>query len=604
MKMILLVLLIAGLCSAFTGIPAGSPLFKPGAQFDYLIVSPPDPDILAQAERFATQKEERGFKTRIAVTDTVVGRYGGSDAPADIRNCIRRARQVSGATWVLIIGDNKLVPARKVYSNLLAEYMFTDAYYACLEGEWDTDNDGIYGEENDTSFDLLPDVYLGRVPASSGEEAGIYIDKLFREQCEPETTDAAGKVLFLAQKISTTISSPQDGGPLTDAVYYLHTQFKPIFEAPESDLAEMPIREIYPDSLLPDGRWKLDSLVRPRGDIIKDLSAGYSAVLLLTHGTNSEFAINPSGSAGSQFTFSDALAASSPSPSHFFTISCNLMNLETDTSIAKTLLFRPSGGAISFTGSSGMDHLTTALGIFKRQFQNICTKQVPRPAVAFETGLIEEYWANFSKCIPNSARIDRDGCLHACLVHQFWGDPEITLRSGRLTPSDSIIMGTAVSGDTLFVQTRPAKDSILVCVSSAGRVMLRGFTRLGKVGLFPFDSSGENLKVTASKANLFTTSLVYNEKIGVETALPGNANGLSILASPNPFSSRTVIRVRGAGIAADRTMFIIFDSSGRKVRSGTGSKAVLSGKDLRAGVYFVRVISNRGSAVKKIVLMK
>jgi hypothetical protein len=604
MRMMLLVFLIAWNFGAFTGIPAGSPLFKPGAEFDYLILTPPDSGLLAQAVRFATQKEERGFKTRIAVTDTVIGKYGGRDGPMDIRNCIRQAWQVSGISWVLMIGDNKLLPARKVYSNLLGDYMFTDAYYACLEGEWDTDRDGIYGEETDTSFDLLPDVYLGRIPASSGEEAGIYIDKLFREQCEPETSDAAGQSLFLAQKIDNTINSPLDGNWLTDGVYYLHTQFKPIFEAPGSDLAEMPIREIYPDSLLPDGRWKLDSLSRPKSDYLNLLSAGYSAVLLLTHGTNSEFAVNPSGANETQFTFNDAMTVSSASPSHYFTISCNLMNLETDTSIAKALLFRPTGGAVSFTGSSGMDHLTTALGIFKRQFQQICAKQNPRPAVALATGLQEEFAAKFAKCIPNGANMDQSGCLHACMVHQFWGDPEISMRSARMTAADSILIQTAVSGDTLVVRTRPAKDSILVCASSGGKVLLRGFTRLGSAGLFPFDPSGENINITASKPDLLTTSLIYNEKIGVERNLPGITNAISILASPNPFSSQITIRTDIPGWPPSGNSVTLLDVSGKKVWTGTGRTAVIPGKNLRAGVYLVRIVSDRGSAAKRIILIK
>ncbi|MBU7011731.1 MAG: hypothetical protein HXS46_13670 [Theionarchaea archaeon] len=50
-------------------------------------------------------------------------------------------------------------------------------YYGCLDGTFDADNDHIYGEPED-GMDWLEEVYIGRAPVETAEEAEHFVDKV------------------------------------------------------------------------------------------------------------------------------------------------------------------------------------------------------------------------------------------------------------------------------------------------------------------------------------------------------------------------------------------------------------------------------------------
>ena len=52
--------------------------------------------------------------------------------------------------------------------------MPTDLYYGGLDGTWDSDGDGIYGEaDEDTDVDLMPEVFVGRIPVQTASQAEV-----------------------------------------------------------------------------------------------------------------------------------------------------------------------------------------------------------------------------------------------------------------------------------------------------------------------------------------------------------------------------------------------------------------------------------------------
>jgi hypothetical protein len=67
----------------------------------------------------------------------------------------------------------------------------TDYYYAELTGDWDYDNDGVFGEWGDDygpngGIELVPDVYVGRIPVyDSGESADPIFQKIMDFENEP-----------------------------------------------------------------------------------------------------------------------------------------------------------------------------------------------------------------------------------------------------------------------------------------------------------------------------------------------------------------------------------------------------------------------------------
>lgn len=109
----------------------------------------------------------------------------GNDTQTLVRNFIIAAHQEWGVDYVLIGGDEEIVPSRKLWVPE-SEGVYEvpgDIYYSGLSGKWDLDGDGRYGEYlgfgNDEA-DMLAEVYVGRAPVSNTVEAVNFIDKTMR----------------------------------------------------------------------------------------------------------------------------------------------------------------------------------------------------------------------------------------------------------------------------------------------------------------------------------------------------------------------------------------------------------------------------------------
>lgn len=122
--------------------------------------------------------EARGYSTETLAVEDVSGSWSGSDTQEDIRNCIRSYTENQGTAYVLLAGDEDIVPVRKVYTECegLHELAPCDLYYADLDGSWDNNGNGVFGEWED-DLDLYADVVLGRLLFSTSREATVIIGK-------------------------------------------------------------------------------------------------------------------------------------------------------------------------------------------------------------------------------------------------------------------------------------------------------------------------------------------------------------------------------------------------------------------------------------------
>jgi len=128
--------------------------------------------------------------TTVAVESICVS-YPGRDAPERIRNFIRFAYSNWGTTHVLLGGDVEIVPCRRAFVDatefdpLLLDTIPADLYYSDLDGDWDKDGDGLFGEPED-SCDLYPDIFVGRIPATTTAEATLLVGKFLVYTADPD----------------------------------------------------------------------------------------------------------------------------------------------------------------------------------------------------------------------------------------------------------------------------------------------------------------------------------------------------------------------------------------------------------------------------------
>ena len=122
--------------------------------------------------------------------DTVIKTFtdiGGSDLES-IRNYIRDAYTDLGIEYVLIGGDNSVVPAPMLWVSGMDENvtyyedsMPSDLYYACLDGPYNHDGDDKLGEphdgENGGDVDLIAEVSVGRACVDNTADANNFVTK-------------------------------------------------------------------------------------------------------------------------------------------------------------------------------------------------------------------------------------------------------------------------------------------------------------------------------------------------------------------------------------------------------------------------------------------
>lgn len=152
----------------------------PGDGFEtipYIIIT--STDLASSFEPLAQLKKTSGLNTEIVTTDWISSNFSGEDIQARIRNFIIHAWNEWQAEFILLGGDEEIIPHRSMYVKVGSEIepdIASDLYYAALDGNWNSDGDAYFGEPGEE--DLIPEVCVGRLPADTPEHVANFISKL------------------------------------------------------------------------------------------------------------------------------------------------------------------------------------------------------------------------------------------------------------------------------------------------------------------------------------------------------------------------------------------------------------------------------------------
>jgi hypothetical protein len=220
-------------------------------------------------QRLADYREAQGMSSTVVTLEWIEANVApGEDLPATIRNFIRFAHDEWGTRWVLLGGDAGVVPARFCMQTIYIQPIPfpADLYYACLDGNWNADGDGIYGEGSD-QVDYDAEMAVGRAPVSSLVEAELFVDKTIR--FEHRSSDVDGRVLLVAGVLSPSPWHP--GEPVDyDAAPY-GENLRTLFETANPPAVVTRLYENnlpYPGALALTESSLLDSLASGRYGVI------------------------------------------------------------------------------------------------------------------------------------------------------------------------------------------------------------------------------------------------------------------------------------------------------------------------------------------------
>jgi hypothetical protein len=345
---------------------------------DYIIVT--SATLALEFQRLAVYKNQTGYVTSVLLIDDILAGQSGRDNAEKLREYLKSFYE-QGGRYVLLGGDETVIPIRYAYPNntsslpALDALQICDLYFADVTGEWDVDNDGVWGEKYEDDPDIIPELRVGRVPVNTVAEVRHYVDKLIAYETNPGRGDAAylERAFFFSADQMRDYSEGGQHGRIARA-------YPDYFEIDTTHGLEM-ATGADPSPTNPIG---------PELDTI--LQRGYGIINILTHGGSTDFCIRSAGINQSPRSYYGspqiAVLKNDGRTSFYYSLACSSGGFdrdqppfnEPDANLVQRLLGHPGAGAVGFVAYSrwgwiGSSHL------LQRAFFDSLFAHPGRPAI-------------------------------------------------------------------------------------------------------------------------------------------------------------------------------------------------------------------------------
>jgi len=352
--------------------------------------------------------------------------------------------------WVLLVGDGEIIPSRRVFVNGTVEndpgyeynWLMTDYYYAGLDGSWDTNGNGVFGEEWEQDF--YAEVYVGRFPASNVEELETMVSRQLIYETDPPPGSWTGSTLLAGSLMDVPNKLDNLSTPLIDEgyAYYKDNAFELVNKVADvvpEDVTPFMLYD-YPQVEFGGYSQLFDTL--NASTFQSHFEAGFSTVMVGCHGDENGNCTDYKGDGGGALPFwldyevyfdyetGETIGNGNRVPLVYIS-NCDSLNFsEEDDTNMERLLRNREGGAIGVIGAS----TTTYRGEFRenesswgnwwlaQKYFDILFHRTPHPgeALYLQKGAYDTYiLQNWEYEVPIYRMFWIDN-----LAYNLLGDPE------------------------------------------------------------------------------------------------------------------------------------------------------------------------------------
>jgi hypothetical protein len=442
---------------------------------DLIIIT--SPELKGYFNRLVEIKNERGIISKVITTDWIIDNYTGRDKQECIRNFIKEAYIYWGVTWIIFAGDIVVVPTRFIdfkgweWNGLIP----TDLYYSDLDGDWDANGNGIFGEyeygNNIDSIDGNPDVFVGRLPVETEEEIDRYTDKVKSYEIMPDMSYLK-RVLFLGASI---YSNGTDGWGAQRSEYIIDNYLP-------SDIEPYKLYAPKIDSLQSPPRWYGDELLSSNTTITQ-INQGYNIINHIDHGAYDAIGTGIFNGGGYLHWYDADALINSTKPSILWSISCSPNAYDLN---CVSEHFANSSCGLAFIGNSRLGWTSQAFQD-NAFFQSIYNDSITNLGGAFASTLY--------------------GSLYYRVAMNLLGDPSVFIwtdtptnlsvdyKKSLIVPVDSIVFfvsqnGVPVKNARVVVSKKNEDITRISLTDEAGRAVI--FLTCKRTGILSISVSYEN----------------------------------------------------------------------------------------------------------------
>jgi hypothetical protein len=300
-------------------------------------------------------KELIGYSVKVVNVSWIYSNYAGSDEQESIRNFLMDNYASWGIEYVLIVGSHNEIPMRYCIKSASDNNAIpTDFYYADLTGDWDSDGDGVYGEEYEDSPDFFAEIYVGRIPVDAPSMVESICQKTIDFERDAGTwkkkTLLLGAILNFENEVGL-------GHPITDGALLMEKQWADFYNPNGYSRTTMYEKEGIRPSI-----YTCDYPLT-RENMIDQWQDGYGIVNWASHGFSDETIrrwwekdsnLNnvPDFNEISKESFIssyDTIALNDDKPSIVFACACSNSDPRDPNNLGKALL---KNGAVAFIGAT------------------------------------------------------------------------------------------------------------------------------------------------------------------------------------------------------------------------------------------------------------
>ena len=311
----------------------------------------------------AEWKTKKGIKSIIITTEHIDKNYSGSDLQEKIKRCLYSYYKNNGLKYVLLGGDDSIVPVRGCYgqvykgmdSNGKFQYYIdnnipTDLYYSCFDGDfnWDYNQKGIYGEHDD-NINMNSNIATSRIPLRTNFDAKAFVSRQLNYEFPKKNSIWNENILMTGVKLfgfPTESSTATDGYLQTELLY--SSSIEPYWSGG---------RDRFYDCFTDfQGCESFDVTGQNLFNLIAD---GYMFLEITAHGGSSLFQLE-----NSYYQNSHASSQTNRGYSILSTNACYTNRFDVEPCLSECLIRNPNSGIIGYLGSSryGWGAYEVALG--------------------------------------------------------------------------------------------------------------------------------------------------------------------------------------------------------------------------------------------------
>jgi len=335
---------------------------------DYLIITAQN--LKDEFQVLADHRAAMGLTVDVVAVEDIYANYTGASRQVKIKKCILNYAENKGTLWVLLGGDDTIIPDQDCYGSVNSgditdQTIPTALYSAGLDDmDWNDDGDNIFCEiaRDGDSIDLYPDVFVGRAPIRSETDARVFASKTIAYETavyDPYFHEAA---LFMGVKLWASASGRSDADWKSEELWTrVHEDRSFVLPADKYRFYDTGT------DFSGDASYNVT-----RENLSAQLNSGYGILWAATHGNNNLFKME----SGSYFYSNTAVdLVNEDNQGIVYTMACNTNWFDSeinsadgygsivDPSLSEAFIRNPGGGAVAYIGSSrfswGYSNLTS-----------------------------------------------------------------------------------------------------------------------------------------------------------------------------------------------------------------------------------------------------